>query len=191
MPLHHACADEASLGRISALSNTWVDGPKGVAPFEVLSTLLDIWPDAVNEKDKNGETPLHIACIDAPLEVISLLLNMWLRFKENRKGGAQLDLKEYASISTTEDAQKIFSYAFMLSGNKTENHRLNKIMAFFVSTKLWNGIEFCFDKYPKFVKTLEPDTIIMADIRFMVGRYFRLTTMWKVICAEQDLLGGV
>jgi len=29
------------------------------APFEVVDTLLEVWPDAVKEKSGSGRTPLH------------------------------------------------------------------------------------------------------------------------------------
>jgi len=46
--------------------------------LEVVSLVLRTWPDAVKEKDENGETPLKFACKNnASLEVISLVLGTW------------------------------------------------------------------------------------------------------------------
>eukprot|EP00957_Ditylum_brightwellii_P052174 3955536-Ditylum_brightwellii.AAC.1 len=61
-------------------------------------------------------------------------------------------------------------------------------MRFFIRFELWNGVAFVLDKHPTIVKTMDLDIKVMADFLSMVGRCCGLTTMWKVICNEQDLL---
>eukprot|EP00957_Ditylum_brightwellii_P034181 2590169-Ditylum_brightwellii.AAC.1 len=47
-------------------------------PLEIVDVLLKSWPDAAKEKDSDGNTPLHIACMEgAQLKAVAALLQAW------------------------------------------------------------------------------------------------------------------
>jgi len=162
-----------------------------------VSPLLRICPGAIKEKDKFGCTPLYLACrYSAPFEMILLLFNTWLGEKENRNGSNSMDvdaLGKYASNSKTKDVKKLFGYASALYKNDTTNSSisLNEIMNYFISIELWNGVTLVFERHPTVIKSMHLDTNVMAHFLFMVWRCCSLTTMWEVICNEQDLLEGI
>eukprot|EP00957_Ditylum_brightwellii_P120809 9214574-Ditylum_brightwellii.AAC.1 len=64
-------------------------------------------------------------------------------------------------------------------------------MTYFVSINLWNGVAFVLERNPGVVKAMDLNTKLMADFLCMVGCGGKLTTMWKVLCNDQDLLGDV
>jgi len=48
------------------------------ATLNVVSLLLEYWPESIKETDENGYTSLHTACeYGAPLDIVSFLLNNW------------------------------------------------------------------------------------------------------------------
>eukprot|EP00957_Ditylum_brightwellii_P203571 15335253-Ditylum_brightwellii.AAC.1 len=70
-PLHYACANGA-LWREERNDpgHLHMAHSDGALP-DAVSLLLNSWPDAMTEKNKRGQTPLHYACIrDVPLEAI-------------------------------------------------------------------------------------------------------------------------
>mmetsp|Transcript_24090 Transcript_24090/g.35033 ORF Transcript_24090/g.35033 Transcript_24090/m.35033 type:complete len:90 (+) Transcript_24090:141-410(+) len=84
-----------------------------------------------------------------------------------------------------------FSHLFALYNNDAGNPSPNEIMDYFVRIEMWNGVSLVLDSNPAVVKTIGLDTKVMADFLSTVGRCCRLTTMWGVLCNEQDLLEGV
>jgi ankyrin repeat protein len=51
---------------------------------EVVRLVLDGWDEAVREKDRAGNTPLHLAAMFAATEVVRLLVKLW---PDGRKAG--------------------------------------------------------------------------------------------------------
>eukprot|EP00957_Ditylum_brightwellii_P035928 2722578-Ditylum_brightwellii.AAC.1 len=64
-------------------------------------------------------------------------------------------------------------------------------MNYFIRIQLWNGTSLVLDRNPTVIKTMGLDTKVMADFLCRVGQCCSLTTMWVVLCNEQDLLEGV
>jgi len=206
-PLHTTCRFRAPVEVVRALLSIWPDGAKekdekdctplhiacsSGAQLEVVSALLSTWPDGGKTKDAYGRTPLHTACIfGASFEVTTLLLDMWLQDKDNKKPSGVVVLEKYASVSTSPNSKQLLFHVSSLYSSKTDNPPPVEIMAFFLQIKLWNGIVFLLDRYPNVVKTMDLDSNIMAYFISMVGHRCKLTTMWKIICNEQDLLEGV
>eukprot|EP00957_Ditylum_brightwellii_P004732 359886-Ditylum_brightwellii.AAC.1 len=178
MPLHAACQNGAS--------------------SDVVSSLLSIWPEAVNEQAICGRTPIQKACRNqASFEVMTLLLNAWLGCKENRSNSAVAHFAEFASRDyfglrrRRRRTERLISQLSALCNSNTDNPSPNEILNFFVRIELWNGITFVLDKHPIVVKAIDLDTNVMADFLSTVGRCCRLTTMWKILCNKQDLIQGV
>jgi len=202
--LHTACFHTASVEVVSALLNAWPNAAKernncGYTPLhaacsrkaslDVVSTLLSVWPDAV-QKGAIRNNPLR--CFRISFEVTILLVNAYLGDKENRCSSASLlPLKEDVSSSQTKDHKMLFHCLYSLYNDKTDNPSLEEIIQFFAQFKVWNGVAFVLEKDPALAQTMNLDTNVMADFLFMAGRCCELTTMWRVICNEQDLLEGV
>mmetsp|Transcript_12553 Transcript_12553/g.18592 ORF Transcript_12553/g.18592 Transcript_12553/m.18592 type:complete len:94 (+) Transcript_12553:25-306(+) len=88
------------------------------------------------------------------------------------------------STSTLQWVSKFFFLSLM-------QQQCRKIMDFFIQIEMWNGVTLHVDWNPAVTKTMDLDTKVMADFLSTVGRCCRLTTMWGVLCNEQDLLEGV
>eukprot|EP00957_Ditylum_brightwellii_P088971 6775343-Ditylum_brightwellii.AAC.1 len=59
----------------------------------VTPALLDVWPEAVKEKDWYESTPLHVACYrEEPLEVVSVLLKGWPGAAKKKDAGGRVPL---------------------------------------------------------------------------------------------------
>jgi len=202
-PLHCACSRKAPLEIVSALLSLWPDSTKvqnndgdtplhrachGRAPLDVVSALLSVWPDAVKKKNNYGHTLFYSK---TSFEVTILLANTYLRDKENRCSSDLMPLEEQYFQPETPDEKMLFDCLYNLYNDKTDNPSPEEIMSFFIHFELWSGVAFVLDRHPTIVKTMDLDTKVMADFVFMVGCCCRLTTMWKMICNEQDLLEGV
>eukprot|EP00957_Ditylum_brightwellii_P205397 15343712-Ditylum_brightwellii.AAC.1 len=171
MPLHVACYRELLL--------------------EFMATVLKACPDAVKEKDIDCCTPLHWACFcGASFKVTTLLLNTWLSYNKNRAKSAIISLQSYF-FNFTEDVKVLFSHLFALFKNKADNPSSNEIMDYFVHIEMWNGAKLVLDRHPAVIKSMGLDTKVVADLLSTVGQCCDLTTMWEVLCNEQDLLEGV
>uniref|UniRef100_A0A7S2E7D9 Uncharacterized protein n=1 Tax=Ditylum brightwellii TaxID=49249 RepID=A0A7S2E7D9_9STRA len=211
IPLHYALMFGASsLDIVSALLNTWPDAAKQenrlgltplhiafciAVPFEIVSVLLSAWPAAVKQRKYHLGTPLRMACSygeAVPFEMTTLLVDAWLGDKESRSSSGRVAWHEYTRIPRMRaDVKKLVSYVSAVYSEITDNPSPNEIMTYFVSINLWNGVAFVLNKHPGVVKAMDLDAKIMTNFLFMVGRCGRLTTMWEVLCNDQDLLGGV
>mmetsp|Transcript_13880 Transcript_13880/g.17653 ORF Transcript_13880/g.17653 Transcript_13880/m.17653 type:complete len:328 (+) Transcript_13880:304-1287(+) len=213
-PLYIACTFDLPIEVVSALLNAWPDGAKekndnGDIPLqaalrprprlEIVSALLDAWPESVSEKNDAGNNNLYGACLsEASYEVIALLLDKWLGDKENRKPSGKLIIDRCASVSRASKIVHLFSFCSAIyTAPSSNNPSISETVTFFASIEhfidmdVWNGVAFVLDKHPNVVKMMNVDTNAMALLLSKVGRCCRLTTMWKLICNEQDLLEGV
>jgi len=218
-PLHLACQFGAPLEVMFSLLQVWPDATKEkdlhgrtplqksccrrvpwevVAPLEEVAALLQVWPDAVKEKDRRGYSPLHCACRSrASLQATTLLLNTWLGYKENTTKSQIMALQplQGEDFYFTGDVEVLFSHLFALCNNNTDNHYPKETIDYFIRIELWNGVTLVLDRHPTLMspvtETMGLDTKVMADFLSTVGRCCRLTTMWEVLCNEQDLLEGV
>eukprot|EP00957_Ditylum_brightwellii_P106070 8090840-Ditylum_brightwellii.AAC.1 len=163
----------------------------GRGASEVVAALLKAWPEAVKEKSIFGKILLHLACSNkAPFEVTTLLLKTWLSYKENRTKSAIMSFQR-DSFNFAGDVKVLLSHLFALCSNNADNPSPNEIMDYFVHIKMWNGVMLNVDRNPAVIKTIGLDTKAMVDLLSTVGQCCTLTTMWEVICHEQDLLEGV
>uniref|UniRef100_A0A7S4RVF6 Uncharacterized protein n=1 Tax=Ditylum brightwellii TaxID=49249 RepID=A0A7S4RVF6_9STRA len=103
-------------------------------------------------------------------------------------------------LDVTEDIQKFISYASIICGHGVANainqNRTSpspvEILRFFINIQWWNGVLLTLDRHPaKVVQSLDLHTNIMSELLSKIGRCCRLTTVWKVILNEQDLLADV
>eukprot|EP00957_Ditylum_brightwellii_P113600 8660833-Ditylum_brightwellii.AAC.1 len=90
----------------------------------------------------------------------------------------------------TGDVKILFSHLFAVYNNNAGNPFPHETMGYFVHIEMWNGVSLVLDSNPAVVKTIGLDTNAMADLLSTIGWCCSLTTMWEVICNEQNLLEG-
>jgi len=203
-PLHIACRKGASIGVVDALLLIWPDAAKekvkfGLTPLhlacdsrpsiDVINALLTSWPYAAKEKDNKGYVPLYYAChCGASLAVVQSLLDLWLEAAENRN---MHSVESLIAKNTLRDVKDLFFHISSLFNENQSNPSPYEVMSFFIGTNWWNGAFLVIDEYPAVIKTLGLHIKVMADYLSAVGKCCSLTTMFKVIQNEPELLEGV
>mmetsp|Transcript_24180 Transcript_24180/g.32139 ORF Transcript_24180/g.32139 Transcript_24180/m.32139 type:complete len:440 (-) Transcript_24180:69-1388(-) len=214
-PLHHALSSYAPFNVISLLLKKWHGALKEQDKFgnfplhmichcmspsvKTVSLILKSYPAAIKGVESQGNTPLQVACEKGPLDVVLLLLDFWLRKKENRNRSSLQTLEESTEKRYSKDVKKLIAY--VSSFYKRDDEIANKtkyskeIMTFCLDKKWWFGVKLMIDRYPnvapRVLKSTGVKTYAMPNFLFMIGKRCRLTTMWEVIRNEQDLLEGV
>jgi len=171
--LHHACSNRL---------------PSKEVATQLVSFLLEKWPDAAKEKDiLCGSIPLNFACACyMPLGVIQLLLETWpsgVKERDRRK-------EVFVYRGNDENIKMCLSNVASLLTTDLDHSTALKIMDDFTRIQWVGGIALLSDLYPSILQSLERSIPfnVSSYLLFMIGQKCKLMTMFEVLRNRPDLL---
>mmetsp|Transcript_69059 Transcript_69059/g.102609 ORF Transcript_69059/g.102609 Transcript_69059/m.102609 type:complete len:374 (-) Transcript_69059:200-1321(-) len=205
-PLHYVCIERnVPIEMVSLLLRSWPkDKYSRYTPLhfaclnntraEVISLLLEHWPDALKLYDRVGwgSTPLHYACkTNAPLKVILVLLEKWPEGVRDADSELNTPLDYCRKAKGSAENEKVLSYVSRLRFHAVKDNELKVFGIFFAEINWWHGLSWVFDRYPSIVQDMDIGTAVLPHLLSLVGKCCNITTMWEMIINKQDIMAGI
>jgi len=157
--------------------------------LDILSLLLKSWSEAIRVKSKHGNTPV---CMIRLKKAVFHQLELWLMSSRMKGRNGIRTLKRRFYNDAPDGFKKLLDHISSLYISDERNKPSpNETMTLFVSIGWWKGVLLLIRKYPAAVKATSLHASVMPEVLAMVGRRYKLATMWELIRNEQVLLANV